>query len=205
MKKQRSQRSRWTSLRNCLGISCYFSDSEPCLGKTNPMFLEIKKEEIEEVYRLANEAVQSAIEKNKTVSTAESCTGGMIASLITSVSGSSKVFIGGAVTYSNQLKMDILNVSAESLNVHGAVSSQVALEMARGIKKLTSADYNIAVTGIAGPAGGTPEKPVGLVYIAFSGSNNPPIIKKFIFKGTREEIRLKTTAEALRLLLEIHL
>ncbi len=166
------------------------------------MFLNIKMDEVEYVYELAKTIVQSGSEKNATISTAESCTGGMIASIITSVSGSSMVFLGGAVTYSNELKENLLGVSHGTLRTYGAVSSQVSLEMVKGIKRLTDAEYNIAVTGIAGPSGGTPEKPVGLVYIAFSGPNNTEFVRQFQFQGDRERVRFETAKEALGLLHE---
>lgn len=105
------------------------------------------------------------------MTTAESCTGGNIAKLITALPGSSSVFVGGAVTYSNELKMQLLGVQEETLKNHGAVSEETVREMAWGAKKNFGADYAVAVSGIAGPDGGTPEKPVGLVWIAVAGKN----------------------------------
>jgi PncC family amidohydrolase len=104
-----------------------------------------------------------------TVATAESCTGGLIASLLTDVSGSSDYYLGGVIAYANEVKRDVLGVSAETLQTVGAVSQEAALQMARGARRLLEADYALSTTGIAGPTGGTPEKPVGLVYIALVG------------------------------------
>jgi nicotinamide-nucleotide amidase len=142
------------------------------------------------------------LETGKTVATAESCCGGLISHRITNVSGSSKYFLGGAVSYSNSAKRHVLGVSKESLNTHGAVSEEVAGEMAEGTSKLFRADYGVSCTGIAGPTGGTPEKPVGLVYIGAAG---PGIcrVEECHFEGTREEVKAQTADFALNLLLEI--
>jgi PncC family amidohydrolase len=104
-----------------------------------------------------------------TVTTAESCTGGLIASLLTDVSGSSDYYLGGVIAYANEVKRGVLGVSAETLQTVGAVSRETALQMARGARGLLGADYALSTTGIAGPTGGTAEKPVGLVYIALVG------------------------------------
>jgi len=104
-----------------------------------------------------------------TVATAESCTGGLIASLLTDVSGSSDYYLGGVIAYANEVKRGVLGVSAETLRRVGAVSQEAALQMARGARGLLGADYALSTTGIAGPTGGTAEKPVGLVYIALVG------------------------------------
>ncbi|UBM62390.1 competence/damage-inducible protein A [Candidatus Sulfidibacterium hydrothermale] len=107
--------------------------------------------------------------KGKTVSTAESCTGGYIAHLITSIAGSSDYFEGSVVSYSNRIKTEVLGVKPQTLEKYGAVSREVVLEMAEGVRRKLKTDYSIAVSGIAGPTGGTPEKPVGTVWIAVSG------------------------------------
>jgi len=164
------------------------------------MFFNLKKNEIESIYDMARAVVEGGSKKGETIATAESCTGGMIASIITSVPGSSRVFLGGVVPYSNELKEKLLGVSRITLQAYGAVSSQVSLEMAKGLKKLTKAQYNLAVTGIAGPSGGTPEKPVGLVYIALSGPDSVELVREFQFHGDREQIRFETAREALGLL-----
>jgi nicotinamide-nucleotide amidase len=106
-------------------------------------------------------------DQNMSISTAESCTGGMLANRITNIPGCSQYMNGGAVTYSNESKVNILGVSADDIEKYGAVSSQVALQMAKNVANLYDADIGVATTGIAGPAGGTKEKPVGLVYMGF--------------------------------------
>jgi len=108
-------------------------------------------------------------QRGATVATAESCTGGLIGNLLTDVSGSSDYYVGGVIAYANQVKRDVLGVSAETLTTVGAVSQETALHMARGVRRLLGADYALSTTGIAGPTGDTPGKPVGLVYIALVG------------------------------------
>ena len=132
------------------------------------------------------------------VTTAESCTGGMIASSIVSVSGSSNIFHSSFVTYSNKMKNKILKIPNELINKNGAVSEIIAYNMALNVLNLIKADLSIAVTGIAGPGGGSENKPVGLVWIAV-GTNKKIITKKYLFKGNRLEIRKETTLESLKL------
>lgn len=133
-----------------------------------------------------------------TISTAESCTGGMIASAITDVSGASNFFGTGVVTYSNEAKMKLIGVRGETLEKYGAVSEQTASEMAEGVLKLGEADVSVAVTGIAGPTGGTEEKPVGLVYIGVSGKYGTFAYKNN-FAGNRDEVRSQTVDKAFEL------
>ena len=134
-----------------------------------------------------------------TLSTAESCTGGNIAHFITSNPGSSAYFVGSVVAYSNEIKKQLLGVSAESLEKYGAVSEQVAREMATGVKKQMQTDYAVSTTGIAGPDGGTEEKPVGTVWVAVAGKNEV-VAKKFNFLHNRERNILRSTQSALNLL-----
>lgn len=136
-----------------------------------------------------------------TVSTAESCTGGMIASKITDVSGASSYFGMGVVTYSNEAKNKLIGVSSDTLKKYGAVSEQTAQEMAEGVKKLSGSDISISVTGIAGPTGGTKEKPVGLVYIAISGKYGTYTTKN-LFGKNRDEVRKSTVEKAISLACE---
>jgi len=140
-------------------------------------------------------------EKNLKVAVAESCTGGLIAGKITDVPGSSDYFLMGAVTYSNKAKVDILNVPEKMIIKHGAVSKEVAEAMAIGVREVAGADIGISVTGIAGPSGGTKEKPVGLVYIALS-SKDKLCCKEydFSFSGTRARNRAFSAVMALELL-----
>jgi PncC family amidohydrolase len=119
-----------------------------------------------------------------TLVTAESCTGGLVAHRVTNVSGSSAYYLGGFVTYANAAKEEWLGVQHETLLAHGAVSEETAREMARGARQRTGADVGIAVTGIAGPTGGTPDKPVGLVYIALS-AKDAEHCRRYVWKGNR--------------------
>lgn len=134
-----------------------------------------------------------------TISTAESCTGGMVSAKLISYPGISASFLEGAVTYSNEAKMKRLGVRKETLDTYGAVSEETAREMVEGIAKESCSNTAIATTGIAGPGGGTKEKPVGLVYIAVHVNNNT-IIEKCNFSGNREEVRTLATNHALKML-----
>lgn len=145
--------------------------------------------------------IEKLIKKGITVATAESCTGGLIASEITAVPGSSSVFGYGMVTYSNEAKIKILGVREATLAAHGAVSSETAYEMAKGLKQLSGADVAISVTGIAGPGGGSEEKPVGLVYMGIAYGNTIQT-KKNLFSGNRDEVRQTTTTTALQWIAE---
>jgi len=137
--------------------------------------------------------------KNLKLALAESCTGGLLAKSITDLPGSSVYFHSGVVSYSNEAKSSFLGVPGELIAEHGAVSEQVCRAMAEGLKKRTRADYTIAVTGIAGPGGGSPAKPVGTVYIALSSAEKTPV-ERFSFGGDREQIRLRSSNKALELL-----
>ncbi|MBU0567252.1 nicotinamide-nucleotide amidohydrolase family protein [bacterium] len=140
-------------------------------------------------------------EKGLTLSCAESCTGGLLSHRITNVSGSSNYFKGAVLAYSNQVKTDLLKVPAEMLLKHGAVSSQVAKSMAEGVASLLGADISLSITGIAGPSGGSKEKPVGLVYEALF-DRGEILIKRFRFSGSREEIKEKAATASLEMLRE---
>jgi nicotinamide-nucleotide amidase len=133
------------------------------------------------------------------LATAESCTGGLLAGRITEVAGSSEYFLEGVVTYSNEAKMRMLGVRAEMLEEHGAVSEPVACAMAVGVQRLADSTFGIGITGIAGPGGGSEEKPVGLVYIALADEENVTA-RKFIFPGDRQFIRTLSVNAALDLL-----
>ncbi|HEU5047447.1 MAG TPA: CinA family protein [Rickettsiales bacterium] len=134
--------------------------------------------------------------------TAESCTGGLIAALLTEIPGSSSVFERGFVTYSNAAKIAQLGVPEALLAEHGAVSAQVAQAMAQGALANSHASLSVSVTGIAGPDGGTADKPVGLVYIAVGMQKGGMFVKEFRFEGDRRQVRLATVAEALALLMD---
>ena len=142
--------------------------------------------------------------KNKIkVACAESCTGGMLSSSITSVSGSSKIFNVGLVTYSNQAKIKLLKVPKKIIEKHGAVSMQCCLSMVSNLKKISKADICISITGIAGPKGGTKEKPVGLVYIGIKKGNKIKINKCLFKNKNRASIQKATVKKALELILNI--
>ena len=132
------------------------------------------------------------------VTTAESCTGGMIASSIVSINGSSSIFKSGIVTYSNESKAKFLKIPLKLINENGAVSETIAFQMAKNVLSIMNSSLSIAVTGIAGPSGGSNDKPVGLVWIAI-GTKVNVITKKYLFKGNRLKIRQQTTLEALKL------
>ncbi|MDO8446859.1 MAG: CinA family protein [Deltaproteobacteria bacterium] len=139
-------------------------------------------------------------EKKGTIAIAESCTGGLISHRITNISGSSEYFERGVVAYSNKAKIDYIGVSEEILSSCGAVSSETAMAMAYGIKKAANTTFGLAVTGIAGPGGGTAEKPVGLVFIAIAGPNGIEVTGSK-FDGDRITIKVKTAEAALTWLL----
>jgi nicotinamide-nucleotide amidase len=149
--------------------------------------------------RIAEIAVRSLAKKKRTLALAESCTGGYIAHRITNVPGASKVFAGGLVAYSNAAKQKFLGVRAETLARHGAVSEAVAREMAEGAREKFGVDFAIAVTGIAGPTGGTKVKPVGTVFIALAGAPGTVVERKFNPCG-REQFKDVTAQQALEML-----
>lgn len=145
---------------------------------------------------LAEQVVASFNKAGKTLATAESCTGGLIAKRITDISGSSAMFGYGAVTYANEAKMKLLSVKPETLEKHGAVSPETAAEMAEGVRFLSGADVGIATTGIAGPGGGTESKPVGLVYLGVSSKRGTRTLRLMLTQG-RDRVRLLASTNAL--------
>lgn len=136
---------------------------------------------------------------DKTCATAESCTGGMIGSMITAVPGSSEVYLGGVVSYANSVKENVLGVAGSTLAEDGAVSSKCAREMALGAMKITGADVAVSVTGIAGPGGGSDDKPVGLVWFAVATKSGVRA-EKALFAGGRDEVRSQAAVHALGML-----
>lgn len=139
---------------------------------------------------------------NKTLTTAESCTGGLIASMITEVSGSSDIFNGAVITYSNKIKQQELNVNKKTLLDNGAVSIEVVNEMLSGVIKKFNSDFAIAVSGVAGPNGGTKDKPVGTVVIGIIGKDIGQNIEIHKFEGTRKEVQIQTAKYSLKKLLK---
>ena len=137
--------------------------------------------------------------RSMTLAVAESCTGGLLAERITSLGGSSRYFLGGAVVYSNELKTQFANVPKVLINQHGAVSREVGAAMAEGIRKRCLASYGIGITGVAGPSGGTDQKPVGLVYIALAGEEGTQVVERN-FLGDRQRIRQFASQQALEMI-----
>ena len=148
----------------------------------------------------AAEIVTSLKQSGMRICCAESCTGGMIAAAITDIAGSSAVFSRGFVTYSNQAKINMLGVKPETLNLYGAVSGQTASEMASGAITASEdeADFAVAVSGIAGPDGGTVEKPVGLVYICVLKKGEVGQVTRYVFDGDRQSVSTQTVENALK-------
>ena len=151
---------------------------------------------------LAGRLVREFTDRGWMVATAESCTGGMIAAAITDIAGSSAVLDRGFVTYSNDAKREMIGVSIATLEAYGAVSMQTAIEMAEGALRRSQADFTVSVTGIAGPGGGSPEKPVGLIHMALARRGGKTTHRELRFGGMdRDGIRQATVTEALTLFL----
>ena len=149
--------------------------------------------------RVAENLVELLKARGLVCATAESCTGGGVGSAITGVPGSSAVFAGGVISYSNEVKRDVLGVSAEALERYGAVSPQVAEQMADGARRLLRTDLAVSLTGIAGPDGGSDEKPVGLVWFGLS-TRDGTRTEKAIFRGDRAQVRAQAVVHALGML-----
>lgn len=184
-----------------LRITSKANTEEEASKLIEPVEREIRKRLGENIYGQDETSLEEVIaelllSKNLTISTAESCTGGLIASRLVDYPGVSSVFLEGAVTYSNEAKIDRLKVKKETLENFGAVSEETAREMAEGIAKTAGTDIGLSTTGIAGPGGGTPEKPVGLVYVGLCINGNVQV-KKLELSGNREMIRRRTTIAAL--------
>ena len=151
----------------------------------------------------AQKLVKLLSKKNLKISFAESCTGGLLSSSITSISGSSKVFTIGLITYSNQAKIKLLNVNKKTILKHGAVSYETCLSMVKNLSKISKTNISVSITGVAGPKGGTKQKPVGLVYIGIK-KGNKTIIRKNLFKNkNRYSIQKSTVNQAHKMILNI--
>lgn len=187
-----------------LRITAKGNSEDECNNLINPVCAEIKETLYEYIYGEDDESLEFVVSKmlcdrKLSISTIESCTGGMVAASLISYPGISDVFKEGAITYSNESKIKRAGVKEETLDKYGAVSEEVAREMAEGIAKSTNTDIAISTTGIAGPGGRTDEKPIGLVYVGIFIKGDI-LIKKFNFSGSRERIRRKTTMNALNIL-----
>jgi len=151
--------------------------------------------------KLSQRIVKLLSKKRLKISFAESCTGGLLSSSITSISGSSKVFTLGLVTYSNQAKINILKVPKKIIMKHGAVSYETCLSMVKNLNKISKTNISVSITGVAGPKGGNKQKPVGLVYIGIK-KDNKTLVKKILFKSKkRNSIQINTVNKALNLIL----
>lgn len=154
------------------------------------------------IQQIENKVMEALCKNNFTIATAESCTGGMVSARLINYPGASGAFINGMCTYTNESKSRLLDINPDIINTYGAVSPQTADAMCKGVAKVSNADIGLSTTGIAGPDGGTKEKPVGLVYIGvcFKGES---YIKKLMLKGTRNEIRTEAAYEVIKLLWDI--
>ena len=153
--------------------------------------------------KLTQKLVNFLNKKKLKVSFAESCTGGLLSSYITSISGSSKVFTLGLVTYSNQTKINILKVPKKIIIKHGAVSYETCLSMVKNLNRISKTNISVSITGVAGPKGGTKQKPIGLVYIGVK-KGNKILVKKFLFKSKKRNLIQKATVnQALKMILKI--
>jgi nicotinamide-nucleotide amidase len=184
-----------------LQLSAQAASEEEAQAKVDRLASELEDEFQEAVFATAGETLEKIAGyylqmRDATVAVAESCTGGLLAQRITSVSGSSRYFVGGAVVYSNDLKSQFCNVPPLLIAEHGAVSKQVAAAMAEGIRKRCRSTLGVGITGVAGPTGGTEEKPVGLVYVALADANETKVEERR-FPGDRERIRHWATQLAL--------
>lgn len=150
------------------------------------------------VVQMEEQIVERLSKLKLTISAAESCTGGLFSATLVNVPGASSVLNQSFVTYSNESKRRLLGVKKKTLDKHGAVSKKTAKEMCYGVAKAAKADVGVGITGIAGPDGGTKEKPVGLVYIGCYYNKNI-VVKPFYFKGTRLEVRKQAVAEAMKM------
>ena len=151
--------------------------------------------------RVEHKVAQSLIRTKQTLAVAESCTGGLLASRLTDIPGSSNFFKCGLVVYSNEAKIMLLKVPSSAIQKYGAVSRQVAIAMAKGVRKIFKTDFGIGITGIAGPAGATKKKPVGLMYIAVH-TKHETLCAECLFKGSRISIKSQAVTQALRTILE---
>lgn len=148
---------------------------------------------------LAEQVIQVLIRRGLTLAVAESCTGGLIGHRLTNVPGSSACFLGGVVAYHDRAKAGILGVDEDVLTREGAVSEAVAVAMARGVRRLLDADLAVGVTGVAGPSGGTPEKPVGTVFMALADRSGETVARRCRWEGDREENKARSAEAALEL------
>lgn len=155
-----------------------------------------------DLHELASRLGHAALARGVRIATAESCTGGLVGHAITAIAGSSRYFRGGVVSYADEVKVGLLDVPPATLEHHGAVSAQVAVAMAEGARRRIGSDVAVAVTGVAGPDGGSDAKPVGLTYVAAAGPAGHRV-RRFVWGGDRAQNKERSAAAALELLLEV--
>ena len=187
-----------------LHLRCQKESQEEAEKRVEELADKIEDELGDAIFSRKGETIEQIVSyllqmRGMTLAVAESCTGGLLAERITSVSGSSRYFLGGAVVYSNPLKTQFANVPKTLIGQHGAVSREVAVAMAEGIRKRCVSSYGIGITGVAGPSGGTEQKPVGLVYIALAGEEGTQVVERN-FPGDRKRIRQFATQQALEMI-----
>lgn len=189
-------------------IQLHFRCRKPLLkeaeARVNELAGKVEDEMGDAIYSTKGESMEQIVSyllqmRGLTLAVAESLTGGLLAERITSLSGSSRYFLGGAVVYSNELKTQFANVPKALIDKHGAVSREVAAAMAEGIRKRCLSSYGVGITGIAGPTGATESKPVGLVYIALAGEEGTQVVER-IFPGDRKRIRIFSSLQALEMI-----
>lgn len=193
-----------------LRVTASAESERAAFRKTEPLLEEIRLRVGEYIYGVDAGSLEHALvselsARGKTLAVAESCTGGLVAKRITDIAGASQVFLAGAVTYSNESKTALLDVPEETLGAHGAVSAETAAAMAEGIRERTGADIAVSTTGIAGPGGGTDEKPVGLVWVGVSDSSGTETVRLMLERGYREQrslIRHLASSNALHIVLK---
>jgi nicotinamide-nucleotide amidase len=191
-------------------VTAKAKSEEEAVMLIDPVIEKIRQRLGNVIYGVDVASMQEAVvnklkEKKLTLATAESCTGGGLSEAITSIPGASEVFGCGVCTYSNDMKQKLLGVKEQTLAEHGAVSEQTAIEMAQGVREISGADIGISITGIAGPGGGTPEKPVGLVYIGLCSDKGCSAQKLLLSRGhttERDFIRRYSSLHAMSMILE---
>ncbi len=186
-----------------LYLICEKTTIEAAQARVDELAGKIEEELDESVYSSQDESLEQIVldylgMRGATIAVAESCTGGMVAQRLTSISGSSRSFLGGVVVYSDELKISLAGVPRQQIEQHGAVSREVAAALAEGIRRNVSATFGVGITGIAGPGGGTEEKPVGLVYVAVSDGKQTDVVERR-FGGDRERVRSWASQQALDL------
>lgn len=192
-----------------LRVSSYGETEQDADALMSEFMSDIKSRLSEYIFSTGGETLEEVVgkllrESGKTLATAESCTGGLIAHRVTNVPGSSDYFLEGIVSYSNEAKEKVLGVPLDMIEAQGAVSAPVVEAMARGVRNLAGSDIGVAVSGIAGPGGGSAEKPVGTVFIGVdNGEQGSPFSEKFRFYGTREDIKLISSEKALQIIMKI--